>query len=142
MHTQEVCFEIASDVKGEYPFIREDSFERKLRRHRQRQTELQGQHLVGSAEEARAYFEQVEMEEALRRADLTPRQRAICEHYFAGWNTYEIGKLLKISRQAVCKALRTALLKVKHAWESSPYCGLAEVYHHEVSRVSARPRRG
>ena len=142
MHTQEVCFEIASDVKGEYPFILEDSFERKLRPHRQRQTELQGQHLVGSAEEARAYFEQVEMEEALRRADLTPRQRAICEHYFAGWNTYEIGKLLKISRQAVCKALRLALTKVKHAWESSPYRGLAEVYHHEVSRVSARPRRG
>lgn len=141
MHTKEVPFEIASDVKGEYPFIREDSFERKLRRHRRRQSDMERQNLVCSGESARAYLEQAEMEEALRRANLSPRQRVICEHYLSGWNTYEIGRLLKISRQAVCKALRLALSKVKQAWENSPYQGMAEVYWREISRTAMRPRR-
>ncbi|MER3403562.1 MAG: hypothetical protein C4336_10060 [Armatimonadota bacterium] len=50
--------------------------------------------------------------------------RAICEHYLAGWNTYERGRILKTSRQAVCKALRLVLSKVKAAWEASPYYGM------------------
>jgi hypothetical protein len=33
-------FVIASERKGEYPFTREDSFERKMRRHRRRHAEL------------------------------------------------------------------------------------------------------
>lgn len=138
MQTTEVVFELPSDVKGEYPFLREDSFERKLRRYRRRQIDLLRHHPIYRAGEARAYLEQAEIEDALQRAELTARQRAICEYYLAGWNTYEIGRMLKTSRQAVCKALRLALSKVKAAWEASPYYGMAEVYCQEITRTCAR----
>lgn len=141
MQTTEVVFELPSDVKGEYPFLREDSFERKLRRYRRRQIDLSRHHPIYRAEEARSYLEQAEIEDALQRAELTARQRVICEYYLAGWNTYEIGRMLKILRQAVCKALRLALSKVKAAWEASPHYGMAEVYCQEITRTCARSQR-
>ncbi len=131
-------FVIASERNGEYPFTREDSFERKLRRHRRRQTEL-GEH-VAVPDVAVEYFERVEIEAVLDRADLTPRQRYVCERYLSGWTLQEIGKQLKISKQAVAKTLKFAISKLKRAWENNPYRGLAEVYRYEVSRCGGARR--
>ncbi|GBC92511.1 hypothetical protein HRbin15_00981 [bacterium HR15] len=125
-------FVIASERNGEYPFTREDSFERKLRRHRRRHTEL-GEH-IALPDTAVEYFERVEIEAMLDCADLTPRQRYVCEQYLRGWTLQEIGKQLRISKQAVAKTLKFAVAKLKRAWELNPYRGLAEVYRYEVSR--------
>ncbi len=132
MQTKETVFWIASERKGEYPFTREDSFERKLRRHRKRQQSLGEQ--VCPAHTAVLYLEQVEIEELLRNADLTPRQRFVCEHYLQGWTLQEIGNRMRVSKQAVAKTLKFAIAKLKRAWYANPYRGLAEVYRQEVSR--------
>jgi DNA-directed RNA polymerase sigma subunit (sigma70/sigma32) len=127
-------FVIASERNGEYPFTREDSFERKMRRHRRRHAEL-GEHLA-LPQTAVEYFEQVEIEAMLDRAELTPRQRYVCEQYLRGWTLQEIGNKLRISKQAVAKTLKFAVAKLKRAWETNPYRGLAEVYRYEVTRYS------
>ncbi len=127
-------FVLASERNGEYPFTREDSFERKMRRHRRRHAEL-GEH-VAPPQTAVEYLEQVEIQAMLERAELTPRQRYVCEQYLRGWTLQEIGKKLRISKQAVAKTLKFAVAKLKRAWETNPYRGLAEVYRYEVTRYS------
>jgi DNA-directed RNA polymerase specialized sigma24 family protein len=82
------------------------------------------------------YFEQVEIQAMLDRAQLTPRQRYVCEQYLRGWTLQEIGNKLRISKQAVAKTLKFAVAKLKRAWETNPYRGLAEVYRYEVTRYS------
>lgn len=136
MQTKETDFWIASERNGEYPFTREDSFERKLRRHRKLHTTL-GEPL-DAQKQAIAYLEQVEMEYLLQRAELTPRQRYVCEQYLNGLTLREIGKRMGVSKQAAAKTLKFALVKLKRAWRNNPFHGLAEVYRREVSRLGSR----
>ncbi len=132
MQSKETVFWIASERNGEYPFTREDSFERKLRRHRKLQQQLGEQ--VDTAHSAVLYLEQVEIAQMLLRADLTPRQRFVCERYLQGWTLQQIGNQMRVSKQAVAKTLKFAIAKLKRAWHSNPYRGLAEVYRQEVTR--------
>lgn len=136
MQTQETEFWIASERNSEYPFTREDSFERKLRRHRKLHTSL-GE-LQDAQKQAIAYLERVEMECLIERAELTPRQRYVCEQYLNGLTLREIGKQLGVSKQAAAKTLKFALVKLKRAWRENPFHGLAEVYRREVSRFGCR----
>ncbi|MFQ3610668.1 MAG: sigma factor-like helix-turn-helix DNA-binding protein [Fimbriimonadales bacterium] len=129
-------FVIASERTGEYPFTREDSFERKLRRHRRRQQMLMERRCP--QEEAIAYLERVEIEQVLERAGLTPRQRVVCERYLGGWTLQEIGAQMGVTKQAVAKTLKFAILKLRRAWHLNPYYGLAEVYRKEISRYGKR----
>jgi|GEM_PF-701901 len=134
MQAQETEFWIASERNGEYPFTREDSFERKLRRHRKLQTQLHD--LVDPQRRAIAYLERVEIQAVLERANLTPRQRYVCEQYLNGWTLQEIGKQLGVTKQAAAKTLKFALIKLKQAWRNNPFHGLAEVYRSETRRVT------
>lgn len=136
MQTKELEFWIASERNGEYPFTREDSFERKLRRHRKLHARL-GE-LLDTQQRAIAYLERVEMEYLLQRAALTPRQRYVCEQYLNGLTLREIGRRMGISKQAAAKTLKFALLKLKRAWRNNPFHGLAEVYRLETTRYSGR----
>jgi RNA polymerase sigma factor (sigma-70 family) len=136
MQAQEKEFWIASERNGEYPFTREDSFERKLRRHRKLQTQLRD--LVDPQRRAIAYLERVEIQSVLERANLTPRQRYVCEQYLNGWTLQEIGKQLGITKQAAAKTLKFALIKLKQTWRNNPFYGLAEVYRSETRRVGSR----
>ncbi len=136
MQAKETEFWIASERDGEYPFTREDSFERKLRRHRKLHTQL-GELLDGQTQ-AIAYLERVEMECLLERAELTPRQRYVCEQYLNGLTLREIGRRMGVSKQAAAKTLKFALVKLKRAWRNNPFHGLAEVYRREVSRFGSR----
>ncbi|MFN7161479.1 MAG: sigma factor-like helix-turn-helix DNA-binding protein [Fimbriimonadales bacterium] len=136
MQVRETEFWIASERNGEYPFTREDSFERKLRRHRKLHTSL-GE-LLDAQQQAIAYLERVEMEYLLERAELTPRQRYVCEQYLNGLTLREIGKQLGISKQAAAKTLKFALVKLKRAWRNNPFHGLAEVYRREIRRCCSR----
>ncbi len=129
-------FVIASERTGEYPFTREDSFERKLRRHRRRQQAL-AEHR-SPQQEAIAYLERVEIEQVLNRAGLTPNQRAVCDRYLGGWTLQEIGAQLGVTKQAVAKTLKFAIVKLRRAWYRNPYYGLAEVYRQEISRYGKR----
>ena len=70
MQAQETEFWIASERNGEYPFTREDSFERKLRRHRKLQTQLHD--LVDPQRRAIAYLERVEIQTVLEIGDGEP----------------------------------------------------------------------
>jgi hypothetical protein len=94
MQAHETEFWIASERNGEYPFTREDSFERKLRRH--------------------------------------------CEQYLNGWTLQEIGRQLGVTKQAAAKTLKFALIKLKQAWRTNPFYGLAEVYRSETRRVGSK----
>ncbi|MCX7926123.1 MAG: ECF-type sigma factor [Fimbriimonadales bacterium] len=136
MQAKETEFWIASERNSEYPFTREDSFERKLRRHRKLQTHL-GEPL-DAQQQAIAYLERVEMECLLQRAALTPRQRYVCEQYLNGLTLREIGKRMGVSKQAAAKTLKFALAKLKRAWRSNPFHGLAEVYRREIRRYGSR----
>ncbi|MDW8106595.1 MAG: sigma factor-like helix-turn-helix DNA-binding protein [Armatimonadota bacterium] len=136
MQAKELEFWIASERNGEYPFTREDSFERKLRRHRKLHAQL-GE-LLDTQQRAIAYLERVEMEYLLQWAALTPRQRYVCEQYLNGLTLREIGRRMGISKQAAAKTLKFALLKLKRAWRSNPFHGLAEVYRLETTRYSGR----
>ncbi len=129
-------FVIASERTGEYPFTTEDSFERKLRRHRRRQQML-AEHICPQ-QEAIAYLERVEIEHVLKRAGLTSRQRIVCEWYLNGWTLQEIGRRMGVTKQAVAKTLKFAIVKLRRAWHLNPYHGLAEVYRREVSRYGKR----
>ncbi len=136
MQAKEPEFWIASERNGEYPFTREDSFERKLRRHRKLHKQLR--ELLDAQTQAIAYLERVEMECLLQRAALTPRQRYVCERYLNGLTLREIGKRLGISKQAAAKTLKFALVKLKRAWRNNPFHGLAEVYRLETTRYVGR----
>lgn len=136
MRVDETGFWIASERDSEYPFTREDSFERKLRRHRKLHTSL-GE-LLDAQQQAIAYLERVEMECLLQRAGLTPRQRYVCEQYLNGLTLHEIGRRMGVSKQAAAKTLKFALVKLKRAWRNNPFHGLAEVYRREVSRFGSR----
>ncbi len=136
MQTHETEFWIASERNGEYPFTREDSFERKLRRHRKLHATL-GEPL-DAQKQAIAHLERVEMECLLDRAELTPRQRYVCEQYLNGLTLREIGKQMGVSKQAAAKTLKFALIKLKRAWRNNPFHGLAEVYRRETRRCSGR----
>lgn len=136
MQAKQTDFWIASERNGEYPFTREDSFERKLRRHRKLHMDL-GEPL-DAQKQAIAYLERVEMECLLQRAELTPRQRYVCEQYLNGLTLREIGRRMGVSKQAAAKTLKFALVKLKRAWRSNPFHGLAEVYRREVSRFGSR----
>ncbi|MCS7208380.1 MAG: ECF-type sigma factor [Fimbriimonadales bacterium] len=136
MPVQETEFWIASERNGEYPFTREDSFERKLRRHRKLHMRL-GE-LLDAQAQAIAYLERVEMEFLLQRAELTPRQRFVCEQYLNGLTLREIGKRMGVSKQAAAKTLKFALVKLRRAWRNNPFHGLAEVYRREISRFGSR----
>lgn len=136
MQAKETEFWIASERNGEYPFTREDSFERKLRRHRKLHASL-GELLDGQ-KQAIAYLERVEMECLLERAELTPRQRYVCEQYLNGLTLREIGRRMGVSKQAAAKTLKFALVKLKRAWRNNPFHGLAEVYRREIRRCGSR----
>lgn len=136
MRPHETEFWIASERNGEYPFTREDSFERKLRRHRRLQTQLHDR--IDPQRQAIAYLERVEILCVLERANLTPRQRYVCEQYLDGWTLQEIGNRLGVTKQAAAKTLKFALVKLKQAWRHNPFRGLAEVYRSETRRVGSR----
>lgn len=72
------------------------------------------------------------------RANLTPRQRYVCEQYLNGWTLQEIGKRMGVTKQAAGKTLKFALIKLKQAWRNNPFHGLAEVYRSETRRVGSR----
>lgn len=122
---------IYSDPQAEYPFCREDSFERKLRRHRLRQTALTD---FISEETTDDYLDQSEINTILENAHLTEKQLLVLERYLLGCTLQEIGEEMHITKQAVAKTLGFALKKVRQSRETAPYRGLAEVYRSEVNR--------
>lgn len=119
------------DPEADYPFCSEESFERKLRRHRRLQSTLSDR----ICEEIEiVQLETEEFHAAIERASLTRKQQATFQKYLQGYTLEEIGRQLGITKQAVAKNLRLALKKVRLAWEQNPYRGLAEVYRQEVQR--------
>jgi len=119
----------------EYPFLNEDSFERKLRRHRRRCVQLQEDLGYNAFQyDALVYLEAVEIESLLQCASLTPRQQFVIECYLSGYTLQEIGKQLGVSKQAISKTLQFALRKLRQVWHVNPLLGLAEVYCHEIRR--------
>lgn len=128
---QQQGFILGSEPKIDYPFYTEDSFERKLRRHRQRQTFLDD----GIGEAATCdYLEYSEFRMLIEKAGLTDKQDYVLKQYMRGSTLEEIGRTMHISKQAVAKTLGFAVKKVKRAWGTNPYLGLADVYRQEVTR--------
>lgn len=128
---QQQGYILGSEPKNEYPFYTEDSFERKLRRHRQRQTLLD----EGIGEMAAYdYLERSEFQTLIEQARLTDKQHYVFHQYLRGCTLEEIGLKMHISKQAVAKTLGFAIKKVKQAWGTNPYLGLADVYRQEVTR--------
>lgn len=128
---QQQGFILGSEPKIDYPFYTEDSFERKLRRHRQRQTLLD----EGIGEMAACdYLERSEFQTLIEQARLTDKQNYVFHQYMRGCTLEEIGHKMHVSKQAVAKTLGFAIKKVKRAWGANPYLGLADVYRQEVTR--------
>jgi hypothetical protein len=128
---QQQGFILGSEPKIDYPFYTEDSFERKLRRYRQRQTLLDES--IGEMA-ACDYLERAELQTLLEQAQLTGKQDYVFNQYMRGCTLEEIGRTMHVSKQAVAKTLGFAIKKVKRAWGANPYYGLADVYREEVNR--------
>lgn len=131
----EVWGALISDRKCEYPYAREDTFERKLKRHRSKVGALRDD--IAAYDPAN-YLEARELATALERSCLTRHQREVFDLYLNGNTLEEIGRRFGITKQAVYKNLRLVKAKMRRASRQNPYTGLADVYRSELCRTSGR----
>lgn len=114
----------------EYPFYTEAAFARKLRRRR----------LVTPPrnDEAGLYLALSEIEEAVAKADLSPKQVSVLSSRASGRAWTEIAKEHGCTRQAALQVCGRALKRIARELGRSPVSGLREVYKEEVARFSPR----
>lgn len=119
----------------EYPYLSEESYERKRRRHRQNGWSVPlVENAPARAKVELALLNQAEWEHVISHAGLTTVQAYVLIEYGFGKTIAEIAQERGTSKQAVWRSLKSAIAKVKFALESDPYAELAEVYEREVNR--------
>ncbi len=113
---------------SEYPYIREASYERKLKRwNKEGRNAPLPEHAVHAQPDV-SVLKSAEVSALLDRAELTPIQRECVELVLCGYRVVEIARLRKCSKQAVMMHLRRAMRKLERAVECNPMHGLAECY--------------
>ena len=116
----------------ERPHYTTDTFERKLRRSRERERDIP---LGRSAlSEAVLYLRRNDLLRAVYNACLTRRQWEVFWARMNGESWAEIGRKHGHTKQGAFQIFRQALKKVLRAWRADPYRDLAWVYREEVMR--------
>ncbi|MEM4409359.1 MAG: hypothetical protein QXI19_11530 [Candidatus Caldarchaeum sp.] len=122
----------------ECPHYTTATFERKLRRSRERERDVP----LGrsSLSEAVLYLRRNDLMRAVYNASLTRRQLEVFLARVRGESWTEIGRKHGHTKQGAFQIFRQALKKVLRAWHSDPYRDLAWIYREEVMRGwSTRP---
>lgn len=118
------------EMNEEYPFLSEESFERKNRRHAHRS--LEAIHNLSGI----AYYDDLETACALvdECEYLTDRQKHVLKGVLQGKTLTEIASECGVTKQAVSRTYRLAIRKIRLRSQLTPYDQIGEVYQELVQR--------